>query len=187
MKKKLKYKLPGVLLLNGFPGSGKTTVAQMIAKNSLRSAHINGDEIHNLVVAGRIHPPGESGDRDEVEKQLRLREKNIALLANNFFQEGILPVIDNFMSNAKRLNNLLSKITVNPIAMVILAPPLEVALKRDRSRIEKTVAEYYINQYEEMERELSGIGLWIDTQSMTIKHTAEEVMKRAFPEGIIRS
>jgi hypothetical protein len=90
------------------------------------------------------------------------------------------------MSNTERLNNLVSKITVSSVAMIVLTPPLEVTLKRDSLRIEKTVAESYIDLYEEMLSELSGIGLWIDTQGMTAKQTAEKVMRRAFSEGIIR-
>jgi len=180
-------KAPGILILNGTPGSGKTTIARMIAKQCPKGTHINGDEIHNLVLGGRIHPPGKLADKDEVIRQLKLREKNIALLVDNFFESGFFPIVDNYMSNWERLGHLLSNITSRPIAMVVLNPPVEISFKRDVSRPEKKAAHLYQESYRELQNELSGIGLWLDTSDMTPEQTAEEVRLRAFFEGIIRT
>jgi hypothetical protein len=71
----------GVLLISGVPGAGKTMVARLVAAAFARTALIHGDEVHNLVVAGRRHPNEEPAD--EAESQLRLRDRNIAALADN--------------------------------------------------------------------------------------------------------
>ncbi len=178
-----KYSPPGVLLVNGVPGSGKTTIARLIAGSVPKGAHINGDEIHNLVVGGRVHPPGKP--EEEVQRQLRLRERNMALLADSFFESGVFPILDNCISKRESLDYLVSRIRARPIAMAVLAPPLEVVLERDKHRSEKTVAHFYINLYSEIQTELSSLGLWLDTQKMTPEQAAEIVIKRVFSEGII--
>jgi chloramphenicol 3-O-phosphotransferase len=180
-----RYRPPGILLLNGMPGSGKTTVARLIAEQCLKGVHINGDEIHNMVLGGRIHPPGKPEDEEEIKRQLELRERNIALLADSFFKAGFFPVIDNFMSNKERLNHLLMHLKTRPIAMVVLHPRLEVSLERDRVRLEKTVAHLFQDLYGELQKEIAGIGLWLDSSDLTPEQTAQQIQLRAFYEGII--
>jgi chloramphenicol 3-O-phosphotransferase len=182
MGEKAEYSPPGVLLLNGMPGAGKTTVARLLAGSSRRGAHIEGDEIHNLVVGGRVHPPGEP---EEVRRQLLLRERNMALLADSFYEAGVFPILDNCISTREYLDYLLSRIRSRPIAMVVLAPPMTVALERDRHRAEKTVAHLHMDGYATMHEELSGIGLWLDPQKMAPQPTANEVLRRAFSEGVV--
>lgn len=181
-----KYSPPGILILNGFPGSGKTTVARLIASQCPRGAHINGDEIHNLILGGRIHPPGKLEEREEVIQQLKLRERNIALLADSFFESGFFPIIDNYISNRERLGHLLSHLKSHPVAMVVLNPRLEVSEERDLFRPEKTVAHLFQDSYIELQKELMGTGLWLDNAYLTPEQTAEEVKLKAFSKGLIR-
>ncbi|MBN1189434.1 MAG: AAA family ATPase [Dehalococcoidales bacterium] len=175
----------GILFINGMSGAGKTTAADLVARSYPRSALIKGDEIHNLMVAGRIHPPGKP--EDEVQDQLWLRDRNMALLADSFFESGIFPVLEQCISTRRYLDYLFSRIKSRPVAMVVLAPPVEVALERDRQRIEKNVAHLYIDNYFEMKKELSGIGLWLDTKEMTPDQTAEAIVREAFSKGIVYS
>lgn len=178
------YAPPGILFINGGPGSGKTTVARMIAADSPRGAHIDGDEIHNLVVGGRLHPPGKP--EDEVERQLQLRFRNMALLADSFFQSGVFPVLETCISTRKYLDYLLSHITSRPVAMIILAPPMAVAWGRDKQRSDKNVAHLHAARYDEIYNELGTTGLWINNGDMTPEQTKNEIIRRAFNEGIIR-
>lgn len=184
MNEMTEYTPPGILFINGAPGSGKTTVARMIAGDAPKGAHIDGDEIHNLVVGGRIHPPGEP--EDEVERQLYLRFRNMALLADSFFQSGIFPVLETCISTQKYLDYLLSRITSRPLAMIVLVQPLTIALERDKKRPEKTVAHLHADKYDEMCDELGDTGLWINNGEMTPEQTKNEIIRRAFTEGIIR-
>jgi hypothetical protein len=114
-----------------------------------------------------------------------LRERNMALLADSFFESGVFPILDNCISDRKYLDYLTSRIKSRPIAMVVLAPPLEVTLRRDKERTEKTVANLFEDLYDEMYKELSGIGMWLNTQNMTPEETAEPIMQKVFSEGLI--
>jgi adenylylsulfate kinase-like enzyme len=184
MKENKEYTPPGILFINGAPGAGKTTIARMIAQESPRSAHINGDEIHNLMIGGRLHPPAKP--EDEVERQLKLRFRNMALLADSFFQSGIFPILETCISTHEYLDYLISRIISRPIAMVILAPPAVVMLERDKRRSEKTVAHLHTDKYDEMYNELHTMGLWMDNGNMTPEQTKNEILHKAFSEGIIR-
>ena len=178
------YQPPGILFINGGPGSGKTTIARLIAADSPGGAHIDGDEIHNLVVGGRLHPPGKP--EDEVERQLQLRFRNMALLADSFFQSGIFPVLETCISTRKYLDYLLLNIKSRPVAIITLAPPVAVALERDRKRSDKNVAHLHTDKYNEIYIELGNMGLWINNGNMTPEQTKIEIISRAFNEGIIR-
>ncbi|MBA2463263.1 MAG: AAA family ATPase [Actinobacteria bacterium] len=52
--------MDGVVLISGVPGAGKTTVARLLAQRLPLAAHIEADEIQNLIVSGGPASPGEA-------------------------------------------------------------------------------------------------------------------------------
>lgn len=61
--------MDGVVLISEVPGAGKTTVARLLAQRLPLAAHIEADEIQNLIVSGRLHPqeePQHEAERQEV-------------------------------------------------------------------------------------------------------------------------
>jgi len=91
----------GAFLIAGVPGAGKTTVASFLARRFPRAAHIEADEIQNLIVSGGLHPQEEP--LADSARQLRLRTTNVSPLADSFVAAGVLPVIDDTVVTRDRL------------------------------------------------------------------------------------
>jgi len=62
---------------------------------------------------------------------------------------------------------------------VLLAPPLDVALARDRARGYKQVGHIWRHLDAELRAELPGHRLWLDTTSLTAEETVDAIVGRA--------
>jgi adenylate kinase family enzyme len=75
-----------VILIIGVPGAGKSTVARALATHFDRSACLEGDLVqHHFTVSGLVGP--DEASAEEAHRQLRLRWRNCAALADNFADE----------------------------------------------------------------------------------------------------
>jgi chloramphenicol 3-O-phosphotransferase len=158
-------------------------VARIVAEKLPRSAHIESDAIQDLIISGRKHPGEEP--REESERQLRLRERNIAALIDNFAGEGFVVVVDDVIAYHARLNRYLEVIKTRPVYMAVLAPPLNIALARDLARPEKTVGHLWAHLDAVIRSEMCGVGLWVDSSGMTEEQTADEVLQGVWSQGHI--
>jgi predicted kinase len=172
-----------VLLISGVPGAGKTTVSEIVARRLPRSALIHGDQIQNLVISGRRHPNEEPPF--EADQQLRLRDRNMAALANNFAGGGFLTVIDDVFVYRARLQRFLTFLSARPVFLAMLAPALAVTETRDAARSEKTVFPIWSHLDAVMRTETIGVGFWIDSSNLTAEETADAVLLGVWNNGVI--
>lgn len=134
-------------------------MARRLAGRFPRSVHIEGDLVgHHFIVNGLVPPRGPPPD--EAQAQLRLRRRNICLLADSFAEAGFTVVIDDVVVSRSVLDLYLSLLTTRPLSLVQLAPRLEVVARRDANR-DKQVFEIWSHLDAELRREMPGIGLWL--------------------------
>ncbi|MET9951501.1 AAA family ATPase [Streptomyces sp. NPDC006339] len=165
---------PGVVLLSGIPGSGKSTVAAALAARFPASAHIEVDELQNLIVQGG-HWPTPDGD-PEADRQIFLRARNAALLADSFATAGFLPVVDDVVVRRSHLGFYRSQVTTHPLHVVFLAPGPDKAWERNNARHKRLTTNWSFLD-EAMRAELPDEGVWIDNADLTVEETVDAVLK----------
>lgn len=176
---------PGVVLIVGIPGAGKTTVAQRLARRFERSACIEGDLVqHTFTVAGVVGP-GEQ-PADESDRQLRLRWTNCACLATNFWRAGFTAVVEHAASRRSWIDTFLAETAPAPLSLIVLAPDLATALQRDRDRPTKQVADRFTHMDAELRAEVGGLGWWLDTSSLSVAATVDAVLSEGLAAGRLR-
>ena len=172
---------PAVYLIIGIPGSGKSTVSGALARRFERGAHIEGDALQDLIVSGG-RPPSPAYD-PEAERQIFLRARNAALLADSLHAAGVTPVIDDVVVRRVHLGFYRDRIRRGPIHLVVLAPGPAVAAARNRAR-DKTLTDDWSFLDAAMRAELTGEGHWVDNGRQTVEETVDEILRRTGQAGL---
>ena len=165
-----------VWLISGIPGAGKSSVARELARQLPRSAHVEVDLLREMVMSGNLGPGQEP--LAESDRQLELGAHNAALLADSLMDAGFTPIVDDVVLQLQ-LARYRAVLTRWPLRLVVLAPPVEVALERDRGRSEKHVANRFAYLDAELREQMQGLGLWLDTSDMSVAETVEALIRRA--------
>lgn len=169
--------LPEIWLISGVPGAGKTTAARALAQTFEASTHIEGDRLAEWIVSGAVLPGDEPAE--ESERQMELCIRNQCLLARSFAEAGFTPVLDYVVVTRHLLDAYGHYLAGGVLRFVTLAPPLEVALERDRDRAAKSVGDRFADLDALMREELTGVGLWLDNGALSVEETVAAILDGA--------
>jgi hypothetical protein len=172
-----------VYLISGIQGAGKTTVSRLLAARYEHAAHIDGSAMQGMVVSGGIWPDPNRPEKDWLP-QLELRARNAALLADSFFEAGVLPIVDD-IAVGNQMTVYTSAIRSRPLLVVQLAPRADVALARGRARSTGYGGEEWLKLDAVMRRENAGVGFVLDTSDMTEQETVDAILARAPSEAAV--
>lgn len=162
-----------IIVISGLPGVGKSTVAHLVASRLGRAAHVEADRLHDMIVAGAVHPEA-SGPTGQAAQQVRLRLKNATALARSFVAAGFSAVIDDIISG-RRFDDLMEDLDDTPFCFVMLLRDLDVMKDEWRS-----IGSPYVDSFgwldEEIREQTPRRGLWIDTTGVSVDDTVNAVL-----------
>jgi len=119
-----------VIVLTGAPGSGKSTVAELLASRLDRAAHVLVDFFRKMIKGGYASPHHWS---DEVDRQYRIARTSAAKTARNLAAGGFIPILDDIVP-AAWVDEWRTMLAGLDCRFVALRPRLDVVLRRNRER-----------------------------------------------------
>jgi chloramphenicol 3-O-phosphotransferase len=166
--------MDGVVLITGVMAAGKSTVAQALAEQLPRAAHVRGDVFRRMIVSGREeYVPGVGG---EGEAQLRLRHRLSAATADAYAQAGFTAVVQDVVLGAD-LAAYVRLVRSRPLHVVVLAPRPEAVAAREAGRAKTGYGAWTVEQLDAALRESTPrLGLWLDTSELTVGETVDAIL-----------
>ena len=174
-----------VWLVTGAQASGKSTVADLLARRFERGVHIRGGQFYRWAVRGWVHFD-EPDLATEGRRLLTLRYRLSAMVADEYAAAGFTTVVQDNIYGADVVEWLQS-IRARPRHLVVLRPPVAVVAARDEARRRTTGKVAYRGGYTvadndaALETTPSALGLWLDTSTQTPEETVAAIL--AQPEA----
>jgi chloramphenicol 3-O-phosphotransferase len=168
------------VLITGVSASGKSTVADGLARRFRRGVHVKGDVFRRMVVAGREDmTPSPS---EEALRQLRLRYQLGASTTDRYFEAGFSVVVQDVVIGPL-LVDYLELIRSRPLCVVVLAPSTQAVADREaaRDKVGYHAEGHDIAALDQALRTSTPrVGLWLDTSTQTPDETVDEIVAKAW-------
>lgn len=168
-------------LISGVPGSGKTTVADALARRYPKAVHLPMDELRQLVKTGLASPLEWDA---ETTLQFEIARRNAARLAADYLASSFTVVIDDVVREADLPQ---FQPYLGPFAprKVLLSPSIFVVHRRNAERTNKT---FDTKILESVASRLHGTLVagcppdagWVvlDTSTTSVSDTVDTILKR---------
>jgi cytidylate kinase len=164
-----------IYLITGIMASGKSTIAEFLAKNIRKSVHLHGDVFRKMIVTGREEMT--DCPTEEAIKQLNLRYKISAKVAKEYYENNFNVIIqDNYYG--KTLNEMVELLLPYNPKIIVLNPSIGTIKQREENRNKRGYIGFDIKKlHKEFIEETPKIGFWIDTSNITPEETVGRILE----------
>jgi len=174
--------MSGVWLVTGAQASGKSTVADLLARRFRRGVHVRGDAFRRWAVTGWVQV--DDPEPAEARRLLDLRYRLSATVADEYAAAGFTAVVQDNVYGPD-VERWLDRIVATPKHLVVLRPRVEVVAAREAERERATGKVAYRGRFtpavndEHLATTRHDLGLWLDTSDQTPTETVEVILARA--------
>ncbi|MBT2533583.1 phosphotransferase [Arthrobacter sp. ISL-48] len=156
--------------------SGKSTVADALARRLNRAAHVRGDMFRRMIVSGQAAMS--SPLSSEALAQLHLRQRLAAGTAVEYARAGITAVVQDLYLGGD-LPRMISMVQHRPLYLFVLAPQVGVVEVRELAREKSGYgAEWSVAAFDRhLREETPRLGLWLDTSDLTVEQTIDGMLE----------
>lgn len=169
-----------IWLVTGAQASGKSTVADLLARRFRRGVHVRGGQFYRWAVNGWVHVG--DADQREARRLLDLRYELSAQAAAAYATAGFTTVVQDNIYGPD-VERWLDRVP-GPKHLVVLRPSVEVVDRRDAERQRTTGKVAYRGGFtpaindQHVGATRADLGLWLDTSDQTPDATVDEIMER---------
>lgn len=162
-----------ICIITGLMASGKSTVAELLARKFDRGVHLRGDAFRRMIVSGREDMCDEPGV--EALKQLDLRYRLTAAAARGYHEAGFTVIVqDNYYG--AQLPYFVGLFQQEAVKLFVLCPSIAAISQREEGRGKTGYSGFSVKPlYEAFMRDTPRIGTWIDSSLQTPEDTALEI------------
>jgi adenylylsulfate kinase-like enzyme len=174
------FRMSEIWLVTGAQAAGKSTVADLLARQFERGVHVRGGQFYRWAVNGWVHV-GDTNER-EARRLLDLRYRLSSQVASEYAAAGFTTIVQDNIYGAD-VEDWLSRVS-GPKHLVVLRPQVEVVEERDTERQRMLGKIAYRDGYspkindQHVASTRTNIGLWLDSSSQTPDETVDEIIKR---------
>ncbi len=166
-----------ILMLTGAPGSGKTTVAAILASRSQRAVHLESDRFFHFIESGYVEPW-----RAESHEQNTTVMRIVAGAAVGYADAGYFTIIDGIISPRWFLEPMRDALRAggHQVGYAVLRAPLALCLTRaaDRSSARLTDAAAIEQLWGDF-ADLGALGRHaVEVQALTGEDVADALLRR---------
>jgi predicted kinase len=162
-----------IVLITGVMASGKSTIAQSLAKQLSPSIHLRGDVFRRMVIGGRVEMSPNA--TSEALRQLQLRYQAAAEVAKLYSDAGFTVIYQDTIIGPV-LTEVVALYRGQPLHVLVLSPRPEIVEQRERDRPKTGYSRFTVDELQKVMQSTPRIGLWIDNSDHSIAETTEAAL-----------